>query len=341
MRILVTGASGLLGINLALEAARKYSSAKSHTVFGQVNQRQLRTEAFTVIQADLLEPGEIERVLEETRPDWVIHCAALAILDQCEADPERARKLNTEVPARLASLIAKTNISDRTYPSASSDNVARGGARQKGAAHPAGAAHLIYISTDAVFDGESGNYTEEDDPHPLSIYAKTKLEGEQAVISANPEALIARVNLFGWSINGSRALSEFFFYNLQAGKTVKGFTDVDFCPLLANDLANLLLELLEMNLHGVYHVVSRDCITKYEFALRLARQFGLDESLIVPVSIQDGGLFASRSPHLTLRTEKLSQALGRTPPSIEDGLKKLHELYLQGYPDRLKGMNIH
>lgn len=325
MRILVTGASGLLGINLALEAA------KSHTVFGQVNQRQLRTEAFTVIQADLLEPGEIERVLEETQPDWVIHCAALAILDQCEADPERARKLNTEVPAKLASLLAKTKPSD----------VAKGGARQKGAAHPASAAHLIYISTDAVFDGQSGNYSEEDDPHPLSIYAKTKLEGEQAVISANPEALIARVNLFGWSITGSRALSEFFFYSLQAGKTVKGFMDVDFCPLLANDLADLLLGMLEMNLHGVYHVVSRDCITKYEFALRLARQFGLDESLIVPVSIQDGGLFAARSPHLTLRTEKLSQALGRTPPGIEDGLKKLHELYLQGYTDRLKGMNIH
>jgi dTDP-4-dehydrorhamnose reductase len=321
MRILVTGASGLLGINLALEAA------KLHTVFGLVNHRMLRTEAFTVLKADLLEPGVIEQVLQETQPDWVIHCAALAIVDQCEADPSKARQLNTDVTAKLASLLSR--------------DVTRGGARQAGRLHLPVLPRLLFISTDAVFDGQTGNYSEGDQPHPLSIYAQTKYDGEQAVLSLNSDALIARVNLYGWSISGTRALSEFFFYNLLSKKSIKGFTDVYFCPLLANDLADLLLKMLELNLSGVYHVVSSECTTKYDFAIRLAREFGLEESLVQPVSIKQGGLLAARSPILTLRTDKITRALGYPPPGIADGLKKLHTLYLQGYPEALKGMECH
>ncbi len=307
-RVLVTGASGLLGINLALEAA------KSHTVFGLVNHQHLQTEAFSVIQADILKPGALERVLDQTQPDWVIHCAAMAIIDHCEADPNRARQLNKEIPARMASHLY--------------ENVTRGGAR------------LVHISTDAVFDGQTGNYSEEDPPHPLSVYAQTKLDGELAVATANPEAIIARVNLFGWSVNGSRALSEFFYNHLKAGKTVKGFTDVFFCPLLANDLAYLLLEMLSKGLKGLYHVVSPECITKYEFALRLARQFGFDEKLIFPVSVAEGGLLASRSPNLSLRTDKLFQALGKQPPGLDEALERYYQLYQQGYPQMLKGLGL-
>ena len=93
MRILITGASGLLGLNLALETTHR------HTVFGTVNTHALQTDAFTVIQTNLLAPGAVERLLEQTHPDWVIHCAALANLDACEADPLLAEQLNTELLA--------------------------------------------------------------------------------------------------------------------------------------------------------------------------------------------------------------------------------------------------
>ena len=95
----------------------------------------------------------------------------------------------------------------------------------------------MHVSTDAVFDGQAAATTEQDTPNPLSIYARTKLDGERGVAEANPDAIIARVNLYGWSLSGRRSLAEFFFNNLSAGKRVKGFTDVYFCPLLANDLA--------------------------------------------------------------------------------------------------------
>jgi dTDP-4-dehydrorhamnose reductase len=305
MRIVITGASGLLGLNLALEA-----SASGHEIFGVVHSHSLRTSAFQVISSDLLAPGALERILDQTRPDWVIHCAALAVVDACEADPGLAEKLNTDLPAELAR------------------HVARGGAR------------LVHISTDAVFDGQRGDYSEDDEPNPLSIYARTKLAGERAVAEANPEAVIARVNLYGWSLSGKRSLGEFFFYNLQAKKPVMGFTDVYFCPLLANDLAQILLKITAAGLSGLYHVVSGQCITKYDFGVAVARRFGFDESQVAPVSVEQGGLKAARSPRLTLRTEKLSQALGESLPPFSPGLERFYTLYQQGYPPRLFEMRM-
>ncbi len=97
---------------------------------------------------------------------------------------------------------------------------------------------------------------------------------------ANPQAIIARVNFYGWSLNGTRSLGEFFYRNLSAGKNVKGFTDVLFCPLLVNHLVDLLLTMAEKDLKGLYHVVSSEHLSKYEFGCRIARLFDLDEKLI-------------------------------------------------------------
>ena len=101
MRILITGASGLLGLNIALEVANQ------HIVFGQVNSNGIHTEAFTVLKANLVEPGAVERLLDQSQPDWVIHCAALANLEACENEPDLARELNTEIPRKLAELCQK------------------------------------------------------------------------------------------------------------------------------------------------------------------------------------------------------------------------------------------
>jgi dTDP-4-dehydrorhamnose reductase len=304
MRILVTGASGLLGINLAIEAAKR------HTVFGTTYTHKLRTETFTPIQTNLLVDGAVEQIIEEIQPDWVINCAALAIVDECEHNPDLARKLNVELPGKLA------------------DIVARGGAR------------LIHISTDAVFDGQRGCYTEDDTPNPLSVYARTKLEGEWAVSETDPNAIIARVNLFGWSLTGKRSLAEWFYNNLFVGKEMIGFTDVYFCPLLVNDLANLLLEMLDKNLKGLFHVVSSQCVSKYEFGITLARQFGFDDKLIHPSSYEQSNLLARRSPLLTLCVDKLVAEMKKSPPDIHAGMKRFYELYQSGYPNALREMIV-
>jgi dTDP-4-dehydrorhamnose reductase len=276
VNILITGASGLLGINLAMEASRQ------HTVFGTMNSHKLKTSAFTVMETDLLDPGAVERVLDESQPDWVIHCAALANLEACELAPELARQLNTELPKNLAVQCRK------------------GGAR------------LLHISTDAVFDGQRGSYTEGDTPSPPGVYSQTKLAAELAVAEAYPDAIIARVNLFGWSMGGKRSLAEFFFYNLQAGNPIMGFTDVYFCPLLA----------------------------KYDFGVTIARKFSFDPGLITPKSVTESTLTATRSPNLTLKVDKLIHDLGVVPPKISTALDRFYALYQQSYPQMLKELRI-
>lgn len=197
---------------------------------------------------------------------------------------------------------------------------------------------MIHVSTDSVFDGLHGGYTEEDIPHPRGVYARSKLEGEREVAEAYPGAIIVRVNLFGWSLSGDRSLAEFFFNHLSQGRQVMGFIDVFFCPLLVNHLAEIFIDMLERNLSGLYHVVSPECLSKYEFGMRLAKRFSLDGSLITPTSVAEAGLKAARSPNLSLKVDKLAGVLGKSTPSLEAGLDKFHELYQQGYPQRLRAM---
>ena len=300
MKILVTGASGLLGLNLSLRMHDK------HQIIG-VDRAKLGNTPFDLIKLDLLDWGALPKLLDATEPVALIHCAANALVDACEQTPDSAATLNAVLPGKLAELCAPRGIK------------------------------LLHISTDAVFDGtKEGVYAEDDAPNPLSVYAQTKLDGENAVLDANPDAIIARVNFFGWSLSGTRSLAEFFVNNLGAGKEVKGFDDVYFCPMFVGDLADTLLGMIEKSLSGRYHVVGSRAITKYEFGQAIARQFGFDEGLIHPISVSDAGLTAKRSTNLRLSIHKLSTALGRDIPDFSTGLAKFYTQYQQGYPQKLR-----
>ncbi|MBI4762225.1 MAG: SDR family oxidoreductase [Chloroflexota bacterium] len=299
-RILITGASGLLGINLALEAMRE------HEVIG-IDRGRLRSAPFRVMQADFSQGTETESILESARPDWLVNCAALANLEECEKHPEQAKRLNTDLPAELAAACAKRNIK------------------------------FVHLSTDAVFDGtKQGAYTEEDEPNPQIVYSQTKLDGERAVQQVNPQAIIARVNFYGWSLSGQRSLGEFFVNNLSEGKRVYGFTDVVFCPMWVNHLAQTLLAMLEKDLHGLYHVVGAQPMNKYQFGVEVARKFGLRESLIEPQSVERSGLTAKRSHNLWLSVHKLSTDLGRPLPDFSTGLDGFYTQFQQGYPQKIR-----
>lgn len=303
-RILVTGVSGLLGLNFAMKV-----HGKVHQVIGVANTTPLTGVDFKCLQVELTETGVIEQLVEQEKPDLILHCAAIANVDACEANPGLAAEVNSVLPGRIAESAGRHGI------------------------------QMIHISTDAVFDGARGYYSEDDEPNPLSVYARTKLGGENAVIAVNPQALVTRVNFYGWSTSGQRSLAEFFFNNLSAGKSVFGFTDVFFCPLEVTTLAETLLELAATGSSGIFHVVSSECISKYDFGRRLADEFNLDGGLIQPASVRDGGLLAARSPNLQLRTDKLAAVLGHQTPGQQAGLARLHESYLAGLPARLQKLS--
>ena len=299
-RILITGASGLLGLNLALEAGRV------HEVTG-VDRNTLNSAPFRVIKADLLNPDAIIRILKESNPEAIIHCAAIADLDACESNPYLASQVNTELPSRLADECARRKI------------------------------RLVHISTDAVFNGQkTGYYSESDLPNPNGVYSTTKYEGEKAVLQVNPAAIVARVNFYGWSLSGKRSLAEFFVNNLSNGRTVNGFTDVTFCPMLVNQLGEILIKMLERGLHGLYHVVGPQAMSKYQFGVEIARKFGLRESLISPQSVDKSSLTAHRSHNLWLSTHKLSTDLHQVMPDFSTGLDMFYTQFQQGYPQKIR-----
>lgn len=299
-RILITGASGLLGINLALQALDRYE------VVGVTRNQSLRQPGFKTIEQDLLEKGAVSRVLDESEPDWVINCAALANLDDCERQPDLAQRINAELPGRLA-----------------------GEATRRGMC-------FLQISTDAVFDGVKGNYDEEDAPSPISVYGRTKRLAELAVKAAHPHVLIVRPNFFGWSLTGQRSLAEFFYNKLSANKAVPGYKDRIFCPLLVTDLAAMLLDLLEKDLRGIYHAGSSDHMSKYQFGVEIANRFGLDASHIEAKTTSETP--APRSLDLSLQTTRLSKALGRRTPSVAEGIERLFQQFESGYRSKLQAM---
>jgi dTDP-4-dehydrorhamnose reductase len=183
-----------------------------------------------------------------------------------------------------------------------------------------------------------GGYQESDPTHPLSVYARTKRKGEERVLRQNPDAVVARVVFYGWSLSGSRSLSEFFFSNLKQGNRIKGFVDTYFCPLYVEHLADTLLEMLAAGLQGVYHVVSPEHLSKYAFGVRLARKFGFDPDLIEPVEMAQGRDGAPRSLKLILDSSKIERALRHTLPSVDEGIAMLHQRWLSGYPAKLQGL---
>lgn len=300
MRILITGASGLLGFNLAFNASR------SHTVIG-ADRGKLYEPPFQVVRQDLLEPRAAAHLIETAKPDTIVHCAAAANVDFCEREPEIASRLNADVPAAIAAECASRGI------------------------------RLLHISTDAVFDGRTDRpYTEDDSPDPQSVYAETKLAGERAVLAQNPEAVVLRVNFYGWSLEGWRSLAEFFVNNLSNHRAVKGFTDVIFCPMFVRDLSEVLVRIAATGLRGLYHAVGPEAMSKYDFGLAVARRFGLETALISPASVDDSGLAAPRAHTLNLSNGKLSRDLGSVSPDFSTGLEGFHGEFQQGYPQDIR-----
>ncbi|PKO09711.1 MAG: hypothetical protein CVU40_10480 [Chloroflexi bacterium HGW-Chloroflexi-2] len=303
-RFVVTGASGLLGLNLSLQITA------NDEVLGIANTSPLEGLPFEIQVMDLVNDNFEKDVLEAYKPDAVIHCAAIANLEECEKNPELAYHTNAIVPGEIAYQCRKRDVK------------------------------FVHISTDAVFDGKSGNYSEHDITNPLSVYAKTKRAGEENVLNRNPDAIIARVNFFGWSLSGTRSLAEFFYNNLISKNPINGFIDVHFCPLYVSHLSDLLLEMVRADLSGIYHVVSSDQMTKYEFGCAIAKQFGLDHKLIHPISVTESNLQAERSLNLTLSTKKLSTDLNRSMPTALDGIKQFFDDYQNGYAQKIRNYSI-
>ena len=285
--LIVTGASGLLGAKVAALARDQ-----GHRVTGLYHRNPPNVSGIRAIGLDLTDERQLGGVFHECGAKTVIHCAAATDVDWCEEHANLAHEINVRVSAALARLTAQSG------------------------------ARMVYVSTDAVFDGTRSNYAESDRTGPLNVYARTKLDGESGVLRNNRDAVVVRVNLYGRSQRQKPSLAEWIMARLASGDVVPAFTDVIFCPIYAADLAQLLLEIVDRELVGLYHAAGSEAVSKFEFARRMAVAFGFDPKLIVPSCLADAKLNTLRPRNTSLNTEKLSTVLGRPMPGVDLGLRK-------------------
>lgn len=304
--IVVTGVSGLLGINLAATAREL-----GREVVGFYYRHQIQMPGVRVHCIDLTDHRATLSLIRRLKPKCIIHSAAATDVDWREDHPEETECINVRAASFLGATAQELN------------------------------AQFVYISTDAVFDGGCGNYRESDQPNPLSVYAKSKLRGEQEVLRMHSSALVVRMaNIYGWNAQPRQSLGEWFLARISAGRQITGFTDAHFCPILANDSAEMLLAMVDRRLSGIYHLGCSERISKYEFAKHVAIAFDLGTECIVPGTLAGARLRAPRSLDVSLCTEKVRAVLGRQMPSVSSGLRRFRALRANGFADLVRSYYV-
>jgi len=245
MRVLVTGASGQLGGYLLRElAARNVETvAWSGSRRGSLFGADLRP-------VDLADRNAVAAAFRQARPDVVIHAGALARVADCFREPERARLVNSQGSAWITELAAETEV------------------------------RLLHISTDLIFDGERGNYREDDAPAPLSVYGRTKADAETAVRSA-PRTLVVRMSLlFGTSVVGRPTFFDEQVTAARNGKPIALFADEWRTPLSLKTAASALVALAQSKEAGILHLGGPERMSRLEMGERLAAFLGVCPSFI-------------------------------------------------------------
>lgn len=295
IKVLITGVSGLLGSNLA------YCWKDKFEILGLYRNHPWALKGIKTSQAELLNSRIVEKIVKEFNPDVIVHSAAMANVDDCEENEALAYEANVSTTKNLVDA--------------------------------AGPAKFIYISTDLAYDGKRGGYKETDPVKPVNVYAKTKLQGETIALQKT-EALVCRTNFFGWNVQDKMCFAERVAKEATT-KKVPGATDWIFSPIYTFDLADLLEQAIAKDLTGVYHFVADGSLSRYDFADKLAQKLGYGTGRIEKKKLSELNLKVPRAADLSLKTDKLSKALGPLP-TTEATLDRFVADLKASVPDKIK-----
>ena len=285
----MTGSRGFLGTN-----AGAFLRGRVNLV-GQARVGAESALYERIIGLDLRNPTQMTDLIAEVRPDVVLNAAAISGHETSANDPEQAYAVNVVATKAIAEACAEVG------------------------------ARMVHISTDALFAGDRGNYTEADEPAPFSYYGETKLAGEEAVRAALADHLIVRTNFFGWSETGRKSVLEFFVNSLRAGQNVRGYPDFIVTSIYIQTLLDAIWKLGSVGAVGTFHVASSDALSKYDYGRLIAEQFALDPELIARLGPDPGAHAASRSRDLSLNTSRAAGVLGAPLQTQAGGVRQAYD----------------
>ncbi len=258
-----------------------------------LHEREINIKGAESLKISLESEIEFSKCVDIIKPDLVVHTAGMTNVDQCEAFPELANKINYEAAKFVSDVCLKNNID------------------------------LIFISTDHLFDGCVPNVSENHVKNPLNCYGRTKSLGEEYINLNNPKALIIRTNFFGWGPSYRQSFSDFIIDNLRNGKKITLFNDVFYTPILIDTLVETVMKLYNKNAKGIFNVVGNDRVSKLEFGLEIVKVFGLNIDLINEGSITDNKELAKRPKDLSLSNQKVIDFIQSQIISSDDQMKLL------------------
>jgi dTDP-4-dehydrorhamnose reductase len=284
-KLVVTGASGLLGQKLV-----RFGTDSGYDVCSLFHEH--RPDSGKAFRVDITNSGALNERLKLENPDVVINTASITDVDLCEREPEIAMRVNATGPELLA------DACDRVR------------------------AFLLHLSTDYVFDGTKGNYSENDAPAPINQYGLSKLIGERSVAKHANACIVRTSVLYGWGRQYRANFATWLYEKLSKGIRVNVVTDQVASPTLNTNLAKMILELAERRIPGIFHLAGSTRASRYEFAIKLANALDFDSSHIVPAKSDASSWIARRPRDSSLDVTKAKKTLRIKPIELSDALRE-------------------
>ncbi len=298
-KILITGSNGLLGQKLVGLLAEMPNIELIATAKGA--NRLAFTEEYQFLSMDITDKNEIFSVINEIKPNIIIHTAAMTNVDQCESERELCWAMNVNA---IEYLVKACEPIDCMF---------------------------IHLSTDFIFDGENGPYDENALAKPISFYGESKLAAEKIILASKIRWSIARTVLV-YGIVGDMSRTNIILWvkkSLEEGKSINVVTDQFRTPTLAEDLALGCWQIADNEATGIFNISGKDFLTPYEMALKTADFFGLDKNLINKADSSTFSQPAKRPPRTGFIIDKAAAVLGYKPHSFNEGIKIVAEQFEQ------------
>jgi len=289
--ILITGANGLLGQKLVQQIFDEGQFEVIPTGLGE-SRLPVNLKSAKWISLDIIDRDDVLRVFEKTKPDFVINTAAMTNVDICEKEKKACETLNIHAVMNLIQAAEKFN------------------------------SHLVHLSTDFIFDGEAGPYSEDDTPNPINYYGWTKMKAEEKIKASKIKWTIIRTVLV-YGIANDMSRSNIILWvkeSLEKGESLQLVNDQFRTPTLAEDLAQGCLLVIKKQAGGIYNISGKEQLTPYDMAIATAEFFHLDKSMIQETNSDKFTQDAKRPMKTGFILDKAISELGYSPKSFMDGI---------------------